>query len=122
MSNQEYYQGGGYPQPHAYPQSPQPSYGNPPQGHYGSPAPPPQGYYGSPPPQQGHHAPYGGPPPPGQYGGQPPMQYQQQQQHAPPPPHNKSSGGKAPRNCLIACLAGICFCCAVEECCECWCV
>jgi hypothetical protein len=48
------------------------------------------------------------------------MQYQQQ----PPPEHKGNSGGdsgvKGQRNCLLACLATICFCCAVEECCECW--
>ena len=44
------------------------------------------------------------------------MQYAQQ----PPPGTKGSGGGKAPRNCLIACLATVCFCCAVEECCECW--
>ncbi|CAH0047937.1 unnamed protein product [Clonostachys solani] len=103
MSANDYYnqQGGGYPQ------HPQPSYG-PPQGHYNSPPPQQGGYYQQgPPPQQG-------------YGGPPPMQYQQQ----PPPEHKGNSGGdsgvKGQRNCLLACLATICFCCAVEECCECW--
>ena len=48
------------------------------------------------------------------------MQYQQQPQHGPPPGGKGSGGGKAPRNCLIACLASICVCCAIEECCECW--
>ncbi|CAH0019376.1 unnamed protein product [Clonostachys rhizophaga] len=103
MSANDYYnqQGGGYPQ------HPQPSYG-PPQGHYNGPPPQQGGYYQQGPPQQG-------------YGGPPPMQYQQQ----PPPEHKGNHGGgdsgvKGQRNCLLACLATICFCCAVEECCECW--
>ncbi|KAK0383299.1 hypothetical protein NLU13_9212 [Sarocladium strictum] len=105
MSANEYYQGGAPQQPpNAYPPPNQYEAGR----NYGPGPGPDQGYYNQP----GQ--------PPMQYQ-QPPMQYQQQPmqyQQQPPPPQQSSGGGN--KNCLVACLATICFCCAIEECCECW--